>query len=340
MKKDYGIVPGGQHATLYILQKGVMQAEVLDYGATLVRLLVPDREGQYSDVVLGYDKAWDYAVNNSNLGATVGRNANRIGGASFLLNGQRVQLSANDHEVNNLHSGPEIYNHRMWQVEQVTESSIILYQLSPDGDQGYPGNAHIRVTYTLTENSIRIAYEAVSDKDTVFNMTNHSYFNLAGHDKPEKAMEQILQLNADRFTPADADSIPTGEIRAVAGTPMDFRVPKPIGRDIGASYDALQLQLGYDHNFEIAGNPCAILHDASSGRTMEVHTDCVGLQFYSGNYLDKIGKGGVHYPRRGAICLETQFFPDAVNKPQWKQPIFKAGEKYASVTEYKFNWEK
>ena len=339
MKKDYGMVPDGQHATLYILRNGALQAEVMDYGATLVRLLVPDCRGEVADVVLGYDCAWDYAVNNSNLGATVGRNANRVGGASFLLNGRTVSLSPNDNGVNNLHSGPDIYNHRMWQVEAVSETAITLYQFSPDGDQGFPGNAEIRVTYTLTENSIRISYEATCDRDTVFNMTNHSYFILSGHDKPEKAMGQVLQMNALRFTPADALSIPTGELWEVEGTPMDFRTPKTIGRDIGQPYDALILQKGYDHNFEVAGNPCAILQDVSSGRTMEVYTDRPGIQFYSGNYLDKIGKESVHYTRRGAVCLETQCFPDAVNKPQWKQPFVKAGEVWRSETEYCFKWE-
>ncbi len=337
MKRNYGKLPDGTEATIYTLTQGELRAEVMDYGATLVSLWVPGNDGG-ADVVLGYDRAWDYAVNNSNLGATVGRNANRVGGATFVLNGQTVRLVANDNDVNNLHSGPNIYNHRMWQVEAVSERSITLYQLSPDGDQGYPGNAQIRVTYTLTNSSICIRYEAVSDRDTVFNMTNHSYFDLAGHHKPEKAMEQVLQLNARRFTPADSLSIPTGELREVAGTPMDFRTPKPIGRDIAMDYDALQLQKGYDHNFEVAGNPCAILRDPESGRTMEVHTDCPGLQFYSGNYLDKIGKGGVHYHWRGGVCLETQYFPDAVNKSQWRQPFVKAGEKYASVTEYRFIW--
>ena len=340
VKREYGVLPQGGKAQLYTIVGGGLRAEVMDYGATLVRLWVPGRDG-LADVVLGYDRAWDYAVNNSNLGATVGRNANRVGGASFTLNGETVTLAANDKGVNNLHSGPDIYNHRMWTVESVGESAITLCQLSPHGDQGFPGNAQIRVTYTLTEKSgLRIEYEAVADRDTVFNLTNHSYFNLAGHDKPGKAMEQILQLNAHRFTPADGESIPTGEVRAVEGTPMDFRTPKAIGRDIGMPYDALRLQLGYDHNYEIAGQPCAVLQDRDSGRTMEVYTDRPGVQFYSGNYLDKMGKGGVHYTYRGGICLETQFFPDAVNKPQWQQPFVKAGEVSRSVTEYRFKWEK
>ena len=340
MYRDYGVLPEGGNARVYTLVGGGLRAEVMDYGATLVRLYVPGRDG-LTDVVLGYDKAWDYAVNNSNLGATVGRNANRVGGAAFALNGERVCLAANDHGANNLHSGPDIYNHRMWQVESVGENTITLYLFSPHGDQGFPGNAHIRVSYTITEESgLRIEYEAVADRDTVFNLTNHSYFNLAGHHKPEKAMDQRLQLNANRFTPADAASIPTGEVQCVAGTPMDFRTPKPIGRDIEMPFLALELQLGYDHNYEIAGQPCAVLCDESSGRTMEVYTDRPGLQFYSGNYLDKVGKGGIHYTRRGAVCLETQFFPDAVNKPVWKQPFVKAGEVAHSVTEYRFKWEK
>lgn len=335
------LLPDGTHAKLFTIRGGGLEARVMDYGATLVSLFVPDRQGNMADVVLGYDRAWDYAVNNSNLGATVGRNANRIGGAKFTLNGKEYCLNPNDHEVNNLHSGPDIYNHRPWTAEKVAENRITLFQESPDGDQGYPGNARIRVTYELdTPGVLRITYEAVSDQDTVLNMTNHSYFNLAGHQKPEKAMDQLLWLGAERFTPADENSIPTGQLRSVEGTPMDFRTPKAIGRDIGQEYDALILQQGYDHNFEVAGNPCAILSEPESGRMMAVHTDCPGLQFYSGNYLDKIGKDGVHYTRRGAVCLETQFFPDAVNKPQWKQPFVKAGEQYRSVTEYRFSLDK
>ena len=334
-------LPEGGHAKLFTIRGGGLEARIMDYGATLVSLFVPDREGELADVVLGYDRAWDYAVNNSNLGATVGRNANRVGGAKFLLSGEEVHLTPNDHEVNNLHSGPDIYNHRPWQAEQVTESSITLYQLSPHGDQGFPGNAHIRVTYALEDGGVlHITYDAVSDRNTVFNMTNHSYFNLAGHDKPQKAMQQLLWLAAERFTPADADSIPTGQLRFVDGTPMDFRTEKPIGRDIEQDYDALKLQQGYDHNFEVTQNPCARLKDPASGRVMEVSTDLPGIQFYSGNYLDKMGKDGVHYTRRGAVCLETQFFPDAVNKPQWAQPFVKAGQHWHSETVYRFYTDK
>ena len=182
-----------------------------------------------------------------------------------------------------------------------------------------------------------IVYDAVCDQDTVFNLTNHSYFNLAGHDKPELAMGQLLCMNAQVFTPDDALSIPTGELRSVEGSPMDFRTPKAIGRDLNVSYDALELQGGYDHNFEAVGSPCATLCDPVSGRKMSVFTDCPGIQFYSGNFLQgETGKAGVSYIYRGGIALETQYFPDAVNKPQWKQPFVKAGQAYHSETRYKF----
>jgi aldose 1-epimerase len=219
-----------------------------------------------------------------------------------------------------------------------TEDSIVLSLHSLHGDQGFPGNADITVTYLLENDGLRIVYDAVADRDTVFNLTNHSYFNLAGHDQAEKAMDQLLSMPARFFTPADAQSIPTGECRTVAGTPMDFRIPKPIRQDIGADYEPLKLQAGYDHNFEVFCNPCAYLSDPGSGRTMAVITDRPGVQLYSGNYTDEIGKDGVCYPKRSGVCLETQCFPDSVNRPAWKQPFVKAGEKYHSETKYCFYW--
>ena len=239
---------------------------------------------------------------------------------------------------NNLHSGPDCYHTRMWQVVSCTESAITLRLHSPNGDQGFPGNATIRVTYELeTDGALRIAYDAVCDEDTVFNLTNHSYFNLAGHDKTDKAMEQVLMMPARFFNPDDAENIPTGEKRSVEGTPMDFRCPKPIGRDINEDYEPLILQAGYDHNFEVFCNPCAILTDPESGRTMSVYTDCPGIQFYAGNFVDEDGKGGVHYCKRSGIALETQYYPDSVNHPEWKQPFTPANERYHSETRYKFN---
>lgn len=338
MKKLFGVRADGQQAFLYTITGGGLTAEISDHGATLVKLFVPDSKGNLADVVLGFDHPDDYTASGTFFGATVGRNANRVGGARFTMNGKEYKIDANDNEVNNLHSGFDPYKNRMWQVQEHTANSIRFFLLSPDGDQGFPGNAQIYVTYSLeAEGVLRIAYEAVSDKDTVFNMTNHSYFNLAGHDKPEKAMDQILTMPARYFTPDDALSIPTGEVRSVEGTPMDFRTPKAIGRDLHVEYDALKLQGGYDHNWEVFCNPCAIVTDPVSGRTMSVHTDCVGIQFYCGNFLEgETGKDGVSYCYRGGIALETQFYPNSVNNPQWKQPFVKAGERYRSVTEYRF----
>ena len=338
MKKHFGKLPDGRDAFLYSLTGGGLTAVVSDFGATLVSLLVPDRKGSLADVVLGFDDPKDYAASNTFFGATVGRNANRVKNAVFSMNGRIYPLSPNDNGRNNLHSGPNAFKNRLWTVEEIKESQITLRLESPDGDQGFPGNATIRVTYSLeADATLRIRYTGICDKDTVFNMTNHSYFNLAGHDKPEKAMTQILTLPARVFTPADSESIPTGEIRNVNGTPMDFRIPKPIGQDVDANYDALLLQGGYDHNFEVFTSPCAILTDPESGRTMAVSTDCPGIQVYSGNYLaGEIGKDGVSYCRRGGICLETQFFPDSVNHPEWEQPFVPAGTLYRSETTYRF----
>ena len=337
MKEFFGNLPDGGIAHLYTISCGPLTAKISDLGATLVQLHVPDRNGKTADVVLGFDDPAAYIASGTFLGATVGRNANRVKNACFILDNKTWSMPANEGQ-NNLHSGPDCYKNRLWNVILHTENTITLSLHSPHGDQGMPGNADIQVTYTLEQDGIRITYDAMSDRDTVFNFTNHSYFNLAGHDQAQKAMDQLLTLPARFFNPADSESIPTGELRSVAGTPMDFRSPKPIGRDINEDYDALHLQGGYDHNFEVFCNPCAILTDPESGREMAVYTDCPGVQFYSANYTDEIGKGGARYPKRSAICLETQFYPDAVNHPEWPQPIYKAGEKYHSETKYCFTW--
>ena len=335
-RKSFGILPDGREATLYTIRQGAMEASVSDYGAVLVSLMVPDREGKVADVVLGFDDAAGYAGCTTYLGATVGRNSNRIGKAQFTLNGKTYQLEGNDNG-NNLHSG-DCYCYRMWKLEEHTESSVTLSLESPKGDQGFPGKAEIRVTYALEyPGTLHITYDGVADDDTVFNMTNHSYFNLAGHTNTDKAMDQVLSMSARTYTVADAESIPPGEMRSVEGTPMDFRTPKAIGRDIEEDYEALNLQGGYDHNFEVFCNPCAILSDPVSGRTMSVETDCPGIQFYAGNFLGKdVGKGGTLYTKRSGICLETQYYPDAVNRPEFAQPFFKAGQPYHSETKYIF----
>lgn len=336
--RPFGTLPGGEEAFLYTISRGSLEAQISNFGATLVRLYVPDREGKRADVVLGFDNANAYRCSTTYFGATVGRNANRIKDSAFLQNGQVVRLEANENG-NNLHSGPASFAFRLWEVESHQQDRIVLVLDSRDGDQGFPGNARIRVTYAFDRPDVlSVTYEGISDKDTVFNLTNHSYFNLAGHDKPELAMGQTLCMPARFFTPADEESIPTGEKRPVAGTPMDFRAPKPIGQDVDAAYECLKLQGGYDHNFEVFCRPCAILSDPVSGRTMAVSTDCPGLQVYSGNFLDgEQGKDGVRYCYRGGIALETQFYPDSVNHPEWPQPFVKAGELYRSVTEYIFH---
>ena len=337
MKKPFGVLPSGEQTYVYTISLGAITAEISDYGATLVRLYVPDAKGELADVVLGFDDCNGYRTSTTYFGATVGRNANRVGGAKFHMNGKQINLAVNDN-ANNLHSGPDSYAFRVWKVAEPTASSIVFSLNSPNGDQGFPGNAKVSVKYSLeTGGVLKLTYDAISDMDTVFNLTNHTYFNLAGHDKPELAMGQLLTMPARFFNADDAQSIPTGELRSVAGTPMDFRTPKPIGRDLAESYDALQLQGGYDHNFEIFTDPGAILTDPVSGRTMAVSTDCPGVQFYSGNFLrGEVGKDGVSYCYRGGIALETQYYPDSVNHPEWPQPFYKAGQRYHSVTKYIF----
>ena len=341
MQKPFGVLSNGETASLYTIQNGAIRAEFSDLGATLHKLFVPDREGVLADVVLGFDDPQSYCESGTFFGAVVGRNANRIGGAAFSLNGKNYALDKNDNGKNNLHSGADFYKNRIWNVRDLTENAITFTLESPHGDQGFPGNAKIQVTYTLEQGtSLRVDYTAVSDRDTVFNFTNHSYFNLAGHDKPEKAMSQILTMPARFFTPSDAEYIPVGKLQSVEGTAMDFRVPKAIGRDIDKDEEPMRLQCGYDHNFEVFANPCAILTDPDSGRTMAVITDCPGVQLYSGNFLEgETGKDGVTYPRRSGVCLETQFYPNALNYPQWRQPVTPAGQTYHSQTRFVFRTE-
>ena len=331
MQKSFGTLPSGEAATLYTISGGRLRAAITDYGATLVSLWVDG-----VDVVLGYDDVNGYAENDGFLGAVVGRNANRIKNSQFELGGRTVKLTPNEGN-NNLHSGPNPFNTRFWSLDEVSENSVRFLLAIPDGDQGFPGKAVVSVTYILdSSDTLRIVYDGISNKDTVFNFTNHAYFNLAGEGHPEKAMDQTLMLPARFFTPDDAENIPTGELRSVIGTPFDFRTAKPLSQDIGADYEPLHLQGGYDHNFEVFTAPCAILTDPESGRSMALSTDCPGVQVYTANFLDVIGKNGTHYHKRSGVCLETQFYPDSVNHPEWQQPFTKAGEPYHSVTKFKF----
>jgi len=330
MKKDFGRLPDGSAASLYTISRGPITATVTDVGATLVSLLVPDAKGQVADVVLGYDDATSYVEREEFFGTVVGRYANRIGGSAFTVGDKEHRMTPNENS-NNLHSGPDYFKNRLWTVEYAEESRICLRLDSPDGDQGFPGNATIRVTYSLEQgNALKISYDAISDKDTVFNFTNHSYFNLAGHDKPELGGKQILSMPARFYVAVDEELIPTGELAEVAGTPMDFRKPMPVDRP-----DAPEM--GYDHTFEVFTAPGAILSDPESGRTMAVITDCPGLQLYTAVGLKEVGKSGVLYGDRSGVCLETQFYPDSVNHPEWPQPFTKAGQRYHSETVYKFN---
>ena len=329
MVKTFGKLANGQEARLYTISCGRIRSEITNYGAALVSLFVDGL-----DVCLGLDDVAGYESQGGFLGAVVGRNANRIGGAKFLLNGQEVVLPANE-GPNNLHSGPDSWAFRLWDLTAHTENSLTLSLHSPHGDQGFPGNADVSVTYTIENDGLTISYKAVSDRDTAFNLTNHAYFNLFGQDKPEKAMDQELMIPGEAFCPDDAANIPTGEVRAVEGTPFDFRSFKPIGRDIGMDYEPLHLQGGYDHNFVNNSNICAVMRNPESGLTMTVTTDLPGVQLYAGNFLDNNGKG-VIYGKRSGVALETQFFPDSVNHPEWKQPFVQANEVFESTTRYAF----
>ena len=329
MVKTFGKLADGREARLYTISCGRIRSEITNYGAALVSLFVDGL-----DVCLGLDDVAGYESQGGFLGAVVGRNANRIGGAKFLLNGQEVVLPANE-GPNNLHSGPDSWAFRLWELTAHTENSLTLSLHSPHGDQGFPGNADVSVTYTIENDGLTISYKAVSDRDTAFNLTNHAYFNLFGQDKPEKAMDQELMIPGEAFCPDDAANIPAGEVRAVEGTPFDFRSFKPIGRDIGMDYEPLHLQGGYDHNFVNNSNICAVMRNPESGLTMTVTTDLPGVQLYAGNFLDNNGKG-VIYGKRSGVALETQFFPDSVNHPEWKQPFVQANEVFESTTRYAF----
>lgn len=338
---DFGVTSKGEEPKLYTLtNKKGMEIAVTDYGAALVQVIVPDRDGHPCDVVLGYDEAAGYEEGDIFLGATVGRSANRIGGASFEINGKTYELKKNDNR-NNLHSGPDFYHTRMWEVKETAEDHVTFALDSADGDQGYPGAVHIEVTYTLTEeNAVKIGYYAVPDADTVINLTNHSYFNMDGHASGD-VLAQEVWIDADAFTRADKESIPTGELTPVEGTPMDFRVKKAIGREIEEDYEALNFGFGYDHNWVLNNDgkfaKVAEMSSEESGITMEVYTDLPGMQFYTGNFIAEAkGKGGAVYHKRQAACFETQFFPDAVNKENFAGSICKKGDVYKTVTEYRF----
>lgn len=316
--------------------------EVIDYGAILVSVCVPDNTGLLRDVVLGYDRLEDYEENPNFFGATIGRSCNRIANGRFEINSVTYQMDQNENE-NNLHSGKNGFEKRIWNVDEADGDHVVFSLLSPDGDEGFPGEFKISVTYTLTEeNEVKIHYSGICDKDTVANMTNHSYFNLGGHDSG-LVLDQILQINADSFTPvADSKSIPTGEIAPVKGTPMDFTDEKPIGRDMEADFEQLVFTGGYDQNYVLNNQNGTVRLAAKakceeSGIGLEVYTDTPGVQFYAGNFISgSAGKDGVSYEPRTGFCLETQYYPNSINEPGFPSPILKKGDRYETTTIYHF----
>lgn len=343
--ENWGQSPDGQPVEIYTLTnaKG-MEARVMTYGGVLVSLKVPDRNGNLADVVLGFDNLAGYLQKPPEpfFGAIVGRYGNRIGNASFTLDGTKYTLPKNDGQ-NTLHGGLQGFDKVVWQAKAVGNDSVQLKHVSKDGDQGFPGNLSVTVVYTLTDkNELKIDYSATTDKDTVVNLTNHSYFNLAGAGVGD-VLGDMVMINADRFTPVDKGLIPTGELRSVAGTPFDFRTPHAIGQRINASDEQIGYGKGYDHNFVLnrkgAGLQLAARAvEPKSGRVLEVLTTEPGLQFYTGNQLNGSihGKGGASYGPHAAFCMETQHFPDSPNKPNFPSTELKPGATYHTTTVFRF----
>lgn len=345
--RTFGTYPDGREVTLYTISnnKG-MQIAVSDLGATLVSVIVPDKDGKPTDVVLGFDKAEDYLGedmngNGSFFGVVVGPSANRIAGAAFEIDGVSYHLDVNDNE-NNLHSHKRLgWHKRLWEGK-ADGNSVTFFIQDEDGNLGFPGKKAMSITYTLTEdNGVALHYHGTSDRKTIFNPTNHSYFNLEGHDSGCME-EQELWLGASKYTPGSAKLIPTGEIAAVAGTPMDFTTAKKIGKEIEADFEQLTNAGGYDHNWVIDDWDGTLRHFATvkapkSGIVMEAFTTLPGVQFYAGNFVTKeTGKNDAVYDRRGGLCLETQYFPDSVHNAQFPSCIFGGDTEYDSVTVYRF----
>ncbi len=332
-KKLFGKMPTGEEIFCWTITDGDMSAEVIDYGATLRSLIVPDKNGKPTDVVLGYDTVEEYIENDGYIGATVGRFANRICKGKFTLNGEQYTLATND-GPNHLHGGIEGYDKRVWDLKD-EDGSLACYLVSPDGDEGYPGTLEIKVTYAIIDGGLSIHYEAASDKDTIFNPTNHAYFNLDGKDKVN---DQYLKINADYFTPNDADCLPTGEILSVKGTSMDFTEFHTIAERADMD-EFVKPYGGYDVNFVLNGkSPACEVYSDKNGIVMTVETTEPGVQLYTGNGTsDRKGKDGAEYGWRSAFCLETQHYPDCINHSDWPSCVLKAGELFNSTTVYKFS---
>jgi aldose 1-epimerase len=338
--QSVGKMPDGTPIEIFTLSDGAYEARIATYGGIVVSLKAPDRNGRIADVVLGFDDVDGYVANfngptNAFFGAIIGRYANRIAHASFTLDGQKYSLPRNNGE-NTLHSGPHGFNNVVWKAKSISDGVELTY-LSKDGDAGFPGNLSAVVRYTLVKGDLRIEYSATTDKDTVLNLTNHSYFNLAGQGD---VLGYQLTLHASRFTPVDSNLIPTGELKSVESTPFDFRKATAVGARINADDEQIRLGHGYDHNWVLDSGgklaEAAEVYDPGSGRVLKVLTDQPGIQFYTGNFLDGSikGKGGRPYEVRSALCLETQHFPDSPNHPDFPSTELKPGQRYHTVTVY------
>lgn len=348
-RAPFGRTADGTPVEVFTLtNRAGVEIRAITYGGIITSIRVPDRSGRFADVALGFDRLEPYLPRHPYFGALIGRYGNRIGGARFELDGQTYQLAANN-GPNHLHGGVRGFDRHVWAAEPIGggAAGVAFTRTSPDGEEGYPGTLQARVTYTLTDaNELAVEYQATTDKPTPVNLTQHTYFNLAGHDSGD-ILGHVVTIYADRFTPVDSTLIPTGELAAVEGTPFDFRQPAAIGGRIGDAHPQLKHAGGYDHNFVLNRRgpdlqPAARVLEPASGRTLEVRTTEPGLQFYSGNFLDgsQTGKGGAVYRHRTGLCLETQHFPDSPNKPQFPSTILKPGETYRSRTVFTFGVEK
>jgi aldose 1-epimerase len=349
-KQPFGVTPDGTHVFVYTLKNDAgMEVKITNYGGTITSIKVPDRNKKFDDVVLGFNRVEGYTAktNTSYFGALIGRYGNRLAGGAFKLNGKTYQVPKNE-GMNSLHGGMVGFNQRIWEVKEVASPqgpALELHYLSPDGEQGFPGNLDVTVRYTLdSKNGLHIDYSAATDKDTVLNLTNHSYFNLMGAGS-KSVLTHKLMLAADRFTPVNATLIPTGAIVSVAGTPFDFRKSTEIGSRINQDNEQLKFAKGYDQNF-VLNHPgdlsalAAKVEESTTGRVLEVFTDQPGLQFYTGNFLDGTNKGiGGAYGFRSALCMETQHFPDSPNHPNFPSAVLHAGQKFHSTTIYRFSVE-
>lgn len=339
-REKFGNSDGKQIDLLTIRNPNGLQANVTNYGATLVSLNTPDKLGNLDNVVLGYETLDDYKKNAPYLGCSVGRFANRIAKGTFTLEGKTYQLACNNHG-NHLHGGDKGFDKVVWDYHELSDSCIRFNYFSPDGEEGYPGNLKVSVQYCLTEdNALELSYEATADKKTIINLTHHSYFNLKGHGN---ILEHELSINADAYTPVHPDSIPTGEIRNVKNSPFDFRTKTKVSQNIHANDEQLKFSQGYDHNFVLNSktnslSKAAELYEETTGRTMEVWTTEPGIQFYTGNFLDGTitGHNGRIFQKYCALCLETQHFPDSPNQSHFPSTELEAGETFRSTTAYKF----